>query len=56
MDVFHACRADGHPIRSLNDCLIAAVALRVGLPVGHRDADFERIAAVTGLTVVDLRG
>lgn len=56
VDVFHACRADGHPIRSINDCLTAAVALRVGLPVAHRDADFERIAAVTGLTVVDLRG
>lgn len=56
VDVFHACRSDGHPVRSLNDCLIAAAALRVGLPVAHRDADFERIAAVTGLTVVDLRG
>lgn len=55
VDVFHACRAAGHPIRSLNDCLIAAVALRAGVPVAHRDADFEHIAAATGLTVVDLR-
>lgn len=56
VDIFHACRSIGRPIRSLNDCLIAAVALRTGIPVAHRDADFEHIAAVTGLTVVDLRG
>lgn len=56
VDVFHACRSDGRPIRSINDCLIAAIALRVGIAVAHRDSDFEHIAAVTGLTVVDLRG
>lgn len=47
---------EGHPIRSLNDCLIAAIALRTGTAVAHRDADFEYIAAATGLGVVDLRG
>lgn len=56
VDVFHACRSDGRPIRSINDCLIAAIALRVDIAVAHRDSDFEHIAAVTGLTVVDLRG
>lgn len=55
VDVFHACRAAGHPIRSLTDCLIASVALRAGVRVAHRDADFEYIAAVTGLPVIDLR-
>ena len=56
VEVFHACRDRGHQIRALSDCLIAAVALRAGVPVAHRDADFEHIAAATGLVVVDLRG
>lgn len=55
VDVFHATRATGHQPRSLQDCLIAAVALRVGVPVAHRDADYAHLAAATGLQVVDLR-
>ncbi|MGL5859352.1 MAG: type II toxin-antitoxin system VapC family toxin [Angustibacter sp.] len=55
VDVFHATRATGHQPRSLQDCLIAAIALRSRVPVAHRDADYERIAAATGLHTVDLR-
>jgi hypothetical protein len=55
VDVFQAARASGHQPRSLQDCLIAAVALRTQSPVAHRDADYAHIAAVTGLEVVDLR-
>jgi len=55
VDVFHATRATGHPPRSLQDCLIAAIALRHRVPVAHRDADFARIGAATGLDVIDLR-
>ena len=55
VDVFHATRRSGHQPRSLQDCLIAAIALRHGLPVAHRDAGYERIAAATGLVTVDLR-
>lgn len=47
--IYRAVRRTGHTVRSLNDCLIAAVALRLGDSVAHRDADFERIAEVTGL-------
>ena len=54
-DIFQAARATGHQPRSLQDCLIAAIALRVQTPVAHRDADYAHIAAVTGLDVVDLR-
>ncbi|MDO5495293.1 MAG: PIN domain nuclease [bacterium] len=54
-DVFQASRASGHPPRSLQDCLIAAIALRHGVAVAHRDADFEYIAAATGLQTIDLR-
>lgn len=54
-DVYRATRATGHQPRSLLGCLVAAVALRRGIAVAHRDRDFERIAAATGLDVVDLR-
>lgn len=54
-DVFHAARATGHAPRSLQDCLITAVALRHGVPLAHRDKDFARIADATGLDVIDLR-
>lgn len=55
VDVFHAARGIGHPIRSLQDCLIAAIALRHGATVAHRDGDYEHIAAATGLSTKDLR-
>ncbi|MGL5849914.1 MAG: PIN domain nuclease [Phycicoccus sp.] len=55
VDVFQATRATGHQPRSLQDCLVAAVALRRDVPVAHRDVDYERIAAATGLQVADLR-
>lgn len=55
VDVYQAARATGHQPRSLQDCLIAAIALRTRTPVAHRDADYAHIAAVTGLEVVDLR-
>ncbi|HHW84455.1 MAG TPA: PIN domain nuclease [Actinomycetales bacterium] len=54
-DVFHAARDAGHPPRSLQHCLIAAIGLRNGVPVAHRDADYEQIAAATGLATIDLR-
>jgi predicted nucleic acid-binding protein len=47
--IFRAVRSTGHTPRSLNDCLIASVALRFDDAVAHRDVDFERIAQVTGL-------
>lgn len=55
VDIFQAARGAGHQPRSLQDCLIAAVALRNGARLAHRDGDYEHIAAVTGLSVVDLR-
>ncbi|GAB3299052.1 PIN domain-containing protein [Epidermidibacterium keratini] len=55
VDVFHATRATGHAPRGLADCLIAAIALRAGVEVAHRDTDYEYIAAATGLATIDLR-
>lgn len=46
------CRAGGETVRRLTDCLIAAVALRAGLPVLHADRDFGTIARHCGLEVV----
>jgi len=46
-----ACRAKGETVRKMIDCLIAAIALRAGLPVLHADRDFDRLARHTDLTV-----
>lgn len=50
-----AVRRSGHTVRSLTDCLIAAVALRHDTAVWHCDEDYVRIAAVTDLRQRDLR-
>ena len=50
--IYRAARAAGVTIRSLNDCLIAAVALRFGDTVAHRDTDFDHIATVTDLPTI----
>jgi hypothetical protein len=49
--IFRECRGAGTTVRSLTDCLIAAVALREGLSVLARDRDFEAIAGRTGLGI-----
>lgn len=51
-EVYRGCRRAGRTIRSSVDCMVAAVALRDGLPVLSADRDFEAIAAETGLEVV----
>lgn len=48
------CRRSGKTVRSLGDCLIAAVALRMSLPVMHRDRDFEILAEHAGLRTIAL--
>lgn len=55
VDVFQASRSAGHQPRALQDCLIAAIALRHGVRVAHRDVDYEHIAKATGLQTIDLR-
>jgi predicted nucleic acid-binding protein len=47
--LYRTCRQQGHTVRKLIDCLIAAVAIRVDVPVLHRDADFEILALHTPL-------
>jgi predicted nucleic acid-binding protein len=47
--IYRTCRRQGEPIRTLVDCLIAAVAIRADAAVLHRDRDFEAIARHTPL-------
>jgi predicted nucleic acid-binding protein len=44
-----ACRAGGETVRSMTDCLIAAVAIRDGATLLHADRDFDTIARHTPL-------
>lgn len=53
--IYRSARRAGRTIRSINDCLIAAVALRHGARIIHRDADFEAIATITDLVEESLR-
>ena len=51
-DIYRQGRRRGITIRSSIDCLIAAIAIENGVPVWHRDRDFDAIARYTGLEVV----
>jgi predicted nucleic acid-binding protein len=48
-ELFHTARQGGVTIRGVMDCLIAAMALRLGHPVLHHDRDFARLAPVIDL-------
>jgi predicted nucleic acid-binding protein len=48
-DIYRAAGRTSETIRGVNDCLIAAVAIRHGARIVHRDADFEVIARITSL-------
>lgn len=47
--LYRLCRANGATVRSLVDCLIAAVAIRSDMAVLHRDRDFDALARHTPL-------
>ena len=53
--IYRAARRAGQTIRSINDCLIAALSIRHGAMIIHRDADFEVIAAITALEAESFR-
>jgi predicted nucleic acid-binding protein len=53
--IYRVARRAGQTIRSINDCLIAAIAIRHGARIVHRDSDFEVIAAVTTLAATSFR-
>lgn len=49
--IYRACRRAGETIRNLNNCQVAAVAIRMDLPLLHRDRDFDAIRRHTPLRV-----
>ena len=49
--LYRRCRRQGETVRKLIDCLIAAVAIRDGIPVLHNDRDFDVIARHTELRI-----
>jgi hypothetical protein len=51
-NIYRACRHGGDTIRSLNDCVLAAIAIRNDVPVLHNGRDFDVIARHTDLQVV----
>jgi predicted nucleic acid-binding protein len=50
-ELHRRCRGGGETVRNLTDCLIAAVAVRHGAALLHRDQDFDVIARHTRLRV-----
>lgn len=53
--IYRSARKSGKTVRSLNDCLIAAIALRHGAALLHKDIDFEIVAEFTDLDSLSLR-
>ena len=49
--LYRASRRAGETVRKLIDCLIAALAIRVDIPVLHADADFDVLARCTRLRI-----
>ena len=51
--LYRRCRRQGETVRKLVDCLIAAVAIRAGVPILHCDADFDVLARHTELQIYE---
>ena len=49
--LYRICRRAGETVRALTDCLIGAVAIRIGVPVLHNDRDFDVLARHVGVPV-----
>ncbi|MGH2697621.1 MAG: type II toxin-antitoxin system VapC family toxin [Actinomycetota bacterium] len=47
--IYRRCRASGHTLSSMTDCLIAVPVLRAGAVLLHNDSDFDAIGACTAL-------
>lgn len=47
--LYRAARRVGRTVRRLNDCVIAAVAIRHDVGLLHKDADFDAISEVSPL-------
>jgi predicted nucleic acid-binding protein len=52
--IHRRCRRGGNTVRSLIDCQVAAMAMRLDRVVVHRDRDFEVISMHCGLQTLSL--
>jgi predicted nucleic acid-binding protein len=50
--LYRRARQSGRTVRSLLDCLIAAIALRLDAPLLARDRDFEALATISALRLL----
>ena len=50
--LYRAARKSGFSPRGTIDCLIAAVCIRENVPLLHHDVDFDRLAAISELSVI----
>lgn len=50
-NLFARARLGGYTIRSPYDCLIAAIAIENGIPVWHRDRDYDVLSKFTSLQI-----
>jgi predicted nucleic acid-binding protein len=53
--IYRGARRAGRTVRSINDCLIAAVAIRHDVRIIHQDNDFDVIAAMTSLAATSMK-
>jgi predicted nucleic acid-binding protein len=51
-EIYRSGRRRGYTIRSTVDCLIAAIAIRNGVTVWHKDRDYDSIARYTALRAI----
>src|SRR6266508_91756 len=49
--LYRTCRRGGETVRKMIDCLIAALAIRVDIPVLHADTDFDVISRHSALRI-----
>lgn len=53
--LFRAARTAGLIVRSLSDCLIAAMAIRHDVTLLHQDVDYEVLARLSTLNAISMR-
>ena len=53
-ELYRAARRQGVTVRKSIDCLIAWQALKAGLPVLHKDRDFDMFSEVSDLAIVSV--
>ena len=49
--LYRTARRSGVTVRSMLDCVIAAVAVRRGIPILHNDRDFDALASCTEVRI-----